>query len=125
MTEHDCPLVGRRALVTGAATGIGSAAVRGLPGAGAAGVATHHRAAPPEDFPAHWCPCDVRSVNDVDRTARHAVDNHGGFDVPINAAGQWLPGILGVITTGNIDDQLATNPTSAILTNHAAYAAMT
>ncbi|GAB4977679.1 hypothetical protein MAHJHV60_31940 [Mycobacterium avium subsp. hominissuis] len=54
-------LRGRRILVTGAATGIGAAAVSVLTDAGADVVATYHTTPPPPDLTAHCNQCAVRS----------------------------------------------------------------
>ncbi|MDT5221147.1 MAG: 3-oxoacyl-[acyl-carrier protein] reductase, partial [Mycobacterium sp.] len=46
--------------MTGAATGIGAAAVAALTGAGAQVAGTYHQTPPPEDLVATWLQCDVR-----------------------------------------------------------------
>src|ERR1700722_18273332 len=60
MSQLTPPLSGRRILVTGAATGIGAAAVDVLAEAGAAVAATYHQTPPPDDLAATWLQCDVR-----------------------------------------------------------------
>ena len=54
-------LEGRRILVTGAASGIGAAAVRVLAAEGAAVAAVHRLTSPPEDLRAraHWVKADM------------------------------------------------------------------
>ncbi|QLL09917.1 SDR family oxidoreductase [Mycobacterium vicinigordonae] len=115
---------GRRILVTGAATGIGAAAVAALNEAGAQVAATYHQTAPPQDLPASWLQCDVRDAATVTATVQQAAENLGGLDVLVNAAGLWQPGIPGHIEPEDISFLLDTNVKSTILTNQAAYAVM-
>ncbi|MCW2654611.1 MAG: dependent epimerase/dehydratase family protein [Mycobacterium sp.] len=68
------PLEGRQILVTGAATGIGAAAVEVLAAAGARIVATYDHTAPPEHLQATWLQCDVRDPSAVAATVQHTVD---------------------------------------------------
>jgi 3-oxoacyl-[acyl-carrier protein] reductase len=118
-------LEGRRILVTGAATGIGAAAVRVLHTAGAELAATYHRTAPADDAPAvTWLQCDVRDADSVDSAFGRAVQELGGLDVLVNAAGLWQPGVPGSITSDEIDFLLATNVRATVLTNQAAHRAM-
>jgi 3-oxoacyl-[acyl-carrier protein] reductase len=125
MTVPQPLLEGRRILVTGAATGIGAAAVRVLHAAGARVAATYHRTAPAGDAPdVAWLPCDVRDAESVDNAFAEAVRELGGLDVLVNAAGLWQPGVPGQITSAEIDFLLATNVRATILTNQAAHALM-
>jgi 3-oxoacyl-[acyl-carrier protein] reductase len=125
MTVPQPLLEGRRILVTGAATGIGAAAVRVLHAAGARVAATYHRTAPAGDAPdVAWLQCDVRDVESVDNAFAGAVRELGGLDVLVNAAGLWQPGVPGQITSAEIDFLLATNVRATILTNQAAHALM-
>jgi NAD(P)-dependent dehydrogenase (short-subunit alcohol dehydrogenase family) len=124
MSDATAPLAGRRILVTGAATGIGAAAVAALTGAGAQVAATHHQTPPPEDLVATWVQCDVRDPDAVSRVVRHVADDFGGLDVLVNAAGLWQPGIPGYIAAEDISFLLDTNVKATILTNQAAYAVM-
>jgi 3-oxoacyl-[acyl-carrier protein] reductase len=118
-------LAGRRILVTGAATGIGAAAVRVLHEAGARLTATYHRTAPADDAaPVTWLRCDVRDAEAVDAAFGSAVQELGGLDVLVNAAGLWQPGVPGQITSEEIDFLLQTNVKGTILTNQAAHAVM-
>jgi 3-oxoacyl-[acyl-carrier protein] reductase len=118
-------LAGRRILVTGAATGIGAAAVRVLHEAGARLAATYHRTTPAEDAPpVRWLQCDVRDAEAVDAAFGSAVQELGGLDVLVNAAGLWQPGVPGQITSDEIDFLLETNVKGTILTNQAAHAVM-
>jgi 3-oxoacyl-[acyl-carrier protein] reductase len=125
MTVPHSLLDGRRILVTGGATGIGAAAVGVLHDAGARVVATYHRTAPADGVaPVTWLQCDVRDAEAVDATFRGAVQDLGGLDVLVNAAGLWQAGVPGQITSDEIDFLLATNVKGTILTNQAAHAVM-
>jgi 3-oxoacyl-[acyl-carrier protein] reductase len=124
MSDATAPLAGRRILVTGAATGIGAAAVAALTGAGAQVAATYRQTPPPEDLVATWLQCDVRDPDAVSRVVRHVADDFGGLDVLVNAAGLWQPGIPGYIAADDISFLLDTNVKATILTNQAAYAVM-
>jgi 3-oxoacyl-[acyl-carrier protein] reductase len=125
MTVPQPLLEGRRILVTGAATGIGAAAIRVLHAAGARLAATYHRTAPGDDAPdVPWLQCDVRDPESVDGTVDRAVTKLGGLDVLVNAAGLWQPGVPGSITGDEIDFLLATNVKATVLTNQAAHRVM-
>ncbi|WIM88909.1 SDR family oxidoreductase [Candidatus Mycobacterium wuenschmannii] len=125
MTVPQPLLEGRRILVTGAATGIGAAAVRVLHAAGARLAATYHRSTPADNAPAvTWLQCDVRDPDSVDAAFAAAAQELGGLDVLVNAAGLWQPGVPGQISSEEIDFLLATNIKATVLTNQAAYAVM-
>jgi 3-oxoacyl-[acyl-carrier protein] reductase len=118
------PLQGRRILVTGAATGIGAAAVGVLAEAGAEIVATYHQTPPPDGLAATWLQCDARDPDAVSTTVQQAAEHLGGLDVLVNAAGLWQAGIPGYIGADDISFLLDTNVKTTILTNQAAYAVM-
>jgi 3-oxoacyl-[acyl-carrier protein] reductase len=118
------PLLGRRILVTGGATGIGAAAVQVLSEAGAAVVATYHQTPPPDRVGVSWVQCDLRDSAAVDEMMRAAAGTLGGLDVLLHAAGLWQPGIPGQITGEDIDFLVDTNLKATIFTNQAAYAVM-
>jgi 3-oxoacyl-[acyl-carrier protein] reductase len=118
------PLDGRRILVTGAATGIGAAAVQVLREAGADVVATYHQTPPPDRAGVSWVQCDARDAGAVDDMVRVAAETLGGLDVLLHAAGMWQPGIPGQITGDEIDFLVDTNLKATIFTNQAAYAVM-
>jgi NAD(P)-dependent dehydrogenase (short-subunit alcohol dehydrogenase family) len=118
------PLTGRRAVVTGAASGLGAAAVRALRAAGAEVVATYHQTEPTDRSQATWLPCDARDPVAVDAMIDAAVTTMGGLDVLVNAAGLWHQGVPGRITADEIDFVLDTNLKTTILTNQAAHAVM-
>jgi 3-oxoacyl-[acyl-carrier protein] reductase len=124
MSNMTAPLQGRRILVTGAATGIGAAAVRVLTEAGAEIVATYHQTPPPDDLVATWLQCDARDVEAVSAMVQQAAERLGGLDVLVNAAGLWQAGIPGYIGADDISFLLDTNVKATILTNQAAYAVM-
>jgi 3-oxoacyl-[acyl-carrier protein] reductase len=125
MTAPRPLLEGRRILVTGAATGIGAAAVRVLHAAGARVAATYHRTTPADDAPdVTWLQCDVRDTESVDTAVDSAATALGGLDVLVNAAGLWQPGVPGSITSDEIDFLLATNVKATVLTNQAAHRVM-
>jgi 3-oxoacyl-[acyl-carrier protein] reductase len=124
MSDVRSPLQGRRILVTGAATGIGAAAVRVLTEAGAEVAATYHQTPPPDDLAATWLQCDVRDAEAVTAMVHQATEKLGGLDVLVNAAGLWQPGVPGYVSPDEISFLLDTNVKSTILTNQAAYAVM-
>src|SRR5271157_557720 len=125
MTVPHSPLTGRRILITGGATGIGAAAVGVLHAAGARVVATYHRTDPASDAaPVVWLQCDVRDAESVESTFCTAVEELGGLDVLVNAAGLWQAGVPGHISSDEIDFLLATNVKGTILTNQAAHTVM-
>ena len=124
MSDVTSPLRGRRILVTGAATGIGAAAVGALTEAGAEVAATYHQTPPPDGLAATWLQCDVRDADAVSAMVHHAVERLGGLDVLVNAAGLWQAGIPGYIGADDISFLLDTNVKATILTNQAAYAVM-
>ncbi|OBH90004.1 SDR family NAD(P)-dependent oxidoreductase [Mycobacterium sp. E2989] len=124
MSATTQPLQGRRVLVTGAATGIGAAAVAALGGAGAEVAATYHRTPPPDGLAAAWLQCDVRDAEAVSAMVRTTAERLGGLDVLVNAAGLWQAGIPGYIGPDEIAFLLDTNVKATILTNQAAHAVM-
>jgi NAD(P)-dependent dehydrogenase (short-subunit alcohol dehydrogenase family) len=120
----DEPLHDRRILVTGAASGIGAAAVDALSAAGARVVGTYHRTPPPDRPRVTWFQCDLRDAGAVDGLVASAVQTMDGLDVLVHAAGLWQPGIPGQIEVAEIDYLVDTNLKATIFTNQAAYAAM-
>lgn len=124
MSDVTRVLEGRRILVTGAATGIGAAAVEVLTAAGADIAATYHRTPPPHGLAASWMRCDVRDADAVTAMVQQAAGQLGGLDVLVNAAGLWQAGIPGHVGAEDISFLLDTNVKATILTNQAAYAVM-
>lgn len=124
MSDATSPLLGRRILVTGGATGIGAAAVSVLTEAGASVAATYRQTPPPHGLAAEWLQCDVREAEAVSAMVHEAAQRLGGLDVLVNAAGLWQAGIPGYIGADDISFLLDTNIKATILTNQAAYAVM-
>ncbi len=124
MSDPTPPLLGRRILVTGGATGIGAASVGVLTGAGAKVAATYHQTPPPDALAAEWLQCDVREADAVSAMVGEVAQSLGGLDVLVNAAGLWQAGIPGYIGADDISFLLDTNIKATILTNQAAYAVM-
>ena len=122
----DRQLQGRRILVTGAAGGIGAAAVKVFTEAGAT-VAASYRSSPPPgslDAEAIWLQCDLRSPEQADKAVAAAASALGGLDTVLHAAGTWGPGPAGEITEENLDFMLDTNVKATVFTNQAAYRVM-
>ena len=119
----DQPLLGRRIIVTGAATGIGRAAVTVFAAAGADVAATHHTTPPPPELAeaARWFPCDVRDRAAVDATFAAMAESMGGLDVLLHAAGLWLPSTPDDLTEDELDFLLATNVKATVFANQAAF----
>ncbi|TDT98293.1 NAD(P)-dependent dehydrogenase (short-subunit alcohol dehydrogenase family) [Streptomyces sp. 846.5] len=122
----DSQLQGRRILVTGAAGGIGAAAVRVFAEAGATVAATYRNSPPPDslDTEATWLQCDLRSPEQADKAVAAAAEALGGLDVVLHAAGTWGPGPAGEITEENLDFMLDTNVKATVFINQAAYRVM-
>jgi NAD(P)-dependent dehydrogenase (short-subunit alcohol dehydrogenase family) len=119
-------LTGRRILVTGAATGIGAAAVRVYTDEGATVTATYRQSPPPDDLAglATWAQCDFRRESQADETVSQAAAAMGGLDVVLNAAGTWAPGLAGELTDSDLDFMLENNIKATVFANQAAYRVM-
>ncbi|MFO0691652.1 MAG: SDR family oxidoreductase [Myxococcota bacterium] len=117
-------LEGRRILVTGAASGIGEAAVRVFAREGAALAAVHRHTAPPADLrsAAHWLQADLTDRAAVLAATDAAVAALGGLDVLVHAAGAWAGSTPDGLSEADLDLQLATNVKSTVFANQAAYA---
>jgi NAD(P)-dependent dehydrogenase (short-subunit alcohol dehydrogenase family) len=120
------PLAGRRIVVSGAASGIGAAAVAAFTDAGADVVGTYHSTPPPDDLRqrAGWVQCDVRDRASVDRALDEAVGILGGIDVLLHAAGIWQSARPETLTEEDLDFVLDTNFRSTVLMNQAAFLRM-
>lgn len=91
MIFDDLDLDGRRALVTGASTGIGEACAARLAAAGASVVGVSRRGAAPAGVIA--LAADLSAPADLDSVVDRAVGELGGLDIVVNNAGlgDWLP----------------------------------
>jgi 3-oxoacyl-[acyl-carrier protein] reductase len=106
------PLEGRRALVTGAASGIGRASALALQDAGAH-VLGLDRLASNNEFPI--LACDLASESEIIRAIKQGAATLGGYDILLNNAGilQELP--LAEITSAHIETMFAVNVRAYIL----------
>lgn len=120
------PELPRRVLVTGAATGIGAAAVSTFVEAGAQVVATYHRTPPPRDLTRQcfWLRCDARDPDAVDAAFDQVVGELGGLDVLIAAAGVWRPSTPEALEPSELLEMLDSNLRTTVLTNQAAFRRM-
>jgi 3-oxoacyl-[acyl-carrier protein] reductase len=112
------PLDGRRAIVTGAASGIGRAIAAGLREAGAEVAGIDLKRA--EDAP---CPIEIADVADdkaVSAAVAQAVDRLGGLDIVCNAAGIMPEANLADADVAHIDRLFAVNVRGTILVAKAA-----
>lgn len=106
------PLSGKRAIVTGAASGIGHACAMALHDAGANVIGLDLVAAD-NAFPI--LACDVTEEEQVVRAVRNAADQLGGIDILVNNAGILQEVPLAEVTTAHIDRMLAVNVRGFIL----------
>jgi NAD(P)-dependent dehydrogenase (short-subunit alcohol dehydrogenase family) len=119
-------LEGRRILVTGAATGIGAAAVEVFAGAGAVVAGVFHQTQPPERLLAlaTWRQADVRDQSAVNAVVDDAVAELGALDVLLHAAGLWRPSTPEGLVEDELDFLVATNVKGTVFCNQAAFAHM-
>jgi len=105
-------LAGKKAIVTGAASGIGRASALALKDAGA-DVMGLDLAASAKEFPI--LACDVTREADVVKAVAAAVERLGGCDILLNNAGILQEVPLAKVTTDHIDRMLAVNIKGFIL----------
>jgi 3-oxoacyl-[acyl-carrier protein] reductase len=105
-------LEGKRALVTGAASGIGRATALALQDAGAT-VIGFDLAASNGAFPV--LACDLASEAAIIGAVRLGTKHLGGYDILLNNAGILQEQALGDITRTHIDQMFAVNVRGAIL----------
>lgn len=105
-------LAGKKAIVTGAASGIGRASALALMDAGA-DVVGLDLAASAKEIPI--LACDVTREADVVKAVAAAVERLGGCDILLNNAGILQEVPLAKVTTDHIDRMLAVNIKGFIL----------
>lgn len=83
-------LTGKRALVTGAAGGLGAAIARALAAEGVVSVQVDLKE-PAEDLPAGnvFLSCDLSDMDNTSTLIARAKDAIGGLDILVNCAGLW------------------------------------
>ncbi|MQY21601.1 SDR family NAD(P)-dependent oxidoreductase [Nocardia macrotermitis] len=122
----DGVLAGRRIVVSGAATGIGAAAVGSFVEAGARVVGLFHRTRPSGELERScaWVQCDARDRESVESAFDAAVEILGGLDVLLHAAGVWRPSTPETLTEDELTLVLDANLRTTVLTNQAAFSHM-
>ncbi|AMD87744.1 SDR family NAD(P)-dependent oxidoreductase [Actinomyces radicidentis] len=109
---------GRRALVTGGATGLGLAVSRALLAGGAEVAATYRPGGHTEGIEAlvakygdrvHPCQCDLADSGSVDRAFDEAAGAMSGVDLLVNNAGIWLSNPFEDIAVRDWDRTFAVN----------------
>ncbi len=112
-------LTGRRIIVTGAATGIGLAAVKTLSAAGAEVVAIFRSSTPPDDVAesAAWLQCDLTDRESVVTTFDAAVKELGGLDVLLHCAGLWAAATPTSVTGDDLAATFTINLNTTLFTN--------
>lgn len=103
-------LAGRRAIVTGAASGIGLAVARALRDEGARVIGLDLTSGP------DILPCDLAEEAQITRAVAEAATLLGGIDILVNNAGILQEAALPAIAAAHIDRMLAVNLRGAILT---------
>ena len=107
------PLEGKRALVTGAAAGIGRAAAGVLADAGAAVIGLD--LAERRDGAAPILRCDLRHEADIVAAVDAAARRLGWIDILVNNAGVMREAPLAEVTADDVDVHFAVNVRGAIL----------
>jgi NAD(P)-dependent dehydrogenase (short-subunit alcohol dehydrogenase family) len=122
-TEMTGQLEGRRILVSGAASGIGAAAVGVFAAEGATVTATFRETAPPDRAAslANWVHCDFRRESAAERCVSEAASHMGGLDVLLHAAGSWQAAAPGDVSEAHLEAMLSTNVKATVYANQAAF----
>lgn len=126
MGSHD--LTDRRVVISGGASGMGAALVRGFTAAGAKVVSLDITASEGERIAAEagatFVRCDVTDKESVDQAFAESANSLGGLDVLIHAAGV-APGAPAESTSVEMWERtMAVNATGTFLTNQAALELM-
>ena len=116
------PLAGKRALVTGAASGIGLAALEALAAAGAEVIGLD--IATPRSTKHRFVACDLAVEAEIIAAVAEAAAHLGGLDILVNNAGIMGEAALKDVTAGDIDRHFAVNLRGAILVAREALKAM-
>ncbi|ADJ48880.1 short-chain dehydrogenase/reductase SDR [Amycolatopsis mediterranei S699] len=113
-------------IVTGAAGGIGAAAVTVFLEAEAQVAGLFHATPPPDDLAGRcqWIPCDARDRRSVGTAFERATSALGGLDVLVHAVGSWRPSTPESLSDDEFDLVLDTNLRSTVLANQAAFERM-
>lgn len=106
-------LSGKRALVTGAASGIGRATAKALAAAGAAVVGLDRQI--PEASTVPIVPMDLRDEAAVVAAVAEAADHLGGLDILVNAAGVMQEAPLDRVTAEHVAFHFDVNVRGTIL----------
>ncbi len=115
-------LDGKRIIITGAAGGIGGAAVEAFVKEGARVACTYHSAEPtlPDGVVAS-ARCDITSKASVDKVFDDFAKTFGGLDVLIQAAGRHGGCPADQLTEDYWDNMFALNGKATLFTNQAAF----
>jgi 3-oxoacyl-[acyl-carrier protein] reductase len=123
-------LTGRKALVTGASSGIGGAVARTLHAQGATVALSGSRVAPLEALAtelgarAHVTPCDLSDGAAVDALPKAAADAMGGLDILVNNAGVTRDNLFMRMSDAEWDQVIAVNLTAAFRLSRACLRGM-
>ena len=119
-------LGGRKIVITGAATGIGLAAVREISKLGAQVAAIYHNSPPPPELATTvtWLRCDLTDKASVEAAFAAIAGQFGGIDVLLHAAGLWASATPDDVTETELNALLAVNLNATVFANQAAFAWM-